>query len=67
MSGNADSKQISGPTRSPFPPSAPGSDIVTCRVPRSRSSPAARPMETTQPSAERAGMYSPNGTSRILS
>lgn len=64
MSGNADSKQTSGPTRRP---SAPGTRIVTGPVPRSRSSPAARPIEVAQPMADRAGMYSPNGTSRILS
>ena len=61
MSGNADSKQTSGPIRS-VPVS-----ITTWRVPRLRSSPAALPTEVAQPSTERSGMYSPKGTSRILS
>lgn len=75
MSGNADSKQISGPMRSLSAPAreectgdgGSGTDITTCRFPRSRSSPAALPTDVTQPSTERAGMYSPNGTRRILS
>ena len=62
MSGNAVSKHTSGPIRSPGPAS-----ITTCSVPRLRSSPAALPTDVAQPSSERAGMYSPNGTSRILS
>ncbi len=62
MSENADSKHTIGPIRSPRPAS-----ITTCRVPCLRSSAAASPTEVAQPSNERAGMYSPKGTSRILS
>jgi hypothetical protein len=62
MSGNADSKHTIGPMLSPCPTS-----ITTCSVPRLRSSPAALPTEVAQPSTERKGTYSPNGTSRILS
>lgn len=62
MSGNADSKQTIGPTRSPFP-----TFITTCSVPCLRSSPAALPTEVAQPRTLRAGTYSPKGTSRILS
>ncbi len=61
-SGKAVSKQTSGPVRSP-----PEVSITTCRVPGCRSSPAARPTEVAQPSSDRAGTYSPKGTSRILS
>lgn len=62
MSGNADSKHTIGPVFSPWPTS-----ITTCSVPCLRFSPAALPTEVTQPSSERAGMYSPKGTRRILS
>lgn len=62
MSGNADSKQTIGPTLSPWPTS-----ITTCSEPCLRFSPAALPTEVAQPSSERKGMYSPKGTSRILS
>ncbi len=62
MSGNALSKHTIGPIRSPSPAS-----ITTCSEPLLRSSPAASPTEVAQPSSERAGTYSPNGTSRILS
>ncbi len=62
MSGNAVSKQINGPTRSPCP-----TLMTTCSVPCLRSTPAALPTEVAQPSSERNGMYSPKGTSRILS
>lgn len=62
MSGNADSKHTSGPIRRES-----GSVITTGFVPRWRSSPAAFPTEVAQPSNGRAGMYSPKGTSRILS
>lgn len=65
MSGNAVSKQTSGPIRSPRAPS--GRVITTWRSPRSRSSPAALPTDVAHPSRERAGTYSPNGTRRILS
>ena len=61
MSGNAVSKQTSGPSRS-VPVS-----ITTCWVPGLRSWPAALPTDVAQPSTERSGMYSPKGTSRILS
>ncbi|CAM5372294.1 hypothetical protein SNARM312S_08014 [Streptomyces narbonensis] len=67
MSGKADSKQMSGPTRSPAAPVPAGSVITTGAPPRRRSSSAAFPNEVTQPRVPRAGTYSPNGTSRILS
>lgn len=63
MSGKADSKQTSGPTRG----RAPESVSTTGRVPRDRSSAAAFPTDVAQPRSPRAGTYSPNGTSRILS
>ncbi len=65
MSGNADSKQMSGPmvrarpsgsvTRSTWAPS-----------PGIMFSGAARLIAVSQDSAPRNGMYSPNGTSRVL-
>ncbi len=68
MSGKADSKQTSGPRRTPVRPSGrPGRSMTTGASPRMRSSPAARPTEVAQPSSARAGTYSPKGTSRILS
>ncbi len=62
MSGNAVSKHTIGPIRRPSPTA-----MTTCSEPRLRSSPAAFPTDVAQPSSERAGTYSPNGTSRILS
>ena len=61
MSGKADSKQTSGPNRS--------------RAGVHHHLVGARPAvlagrlatEVAQPSTDRSGMYSPNGTSRILS
>ena len=65
MSGKADSKQISTPRGSGWP-----DRLVACR--RCAPSPgtillgAALLIRASQPSAARSGMYSPNGTSRVL-
>ncbi len=66
MSGKADSKQISGPIRS-VPPPGSGTVITTFWVPRRRSTAAALEKWEIHPRTGRSGMYSPKGTSRILS
>lgn len=60
-SGKADSKHTNGPSRSRPECRTAGS------LPRRRSSTAASVTLPTQPSMDRRGMYSPNGTSRALS
>src|SRR5712691_9873595 len=65
MSGNADSKQTSTPTCSERPPRS-----VACSraapVPAIMFCGAALLIFVSQPSSWRNGMYSPNGTSRVL-
>ena len=63
IAGKADSKQTSGPMRSP---PAEGIAITTWWVPRIPSAGAALPTRVAQPRTDLAGMYSPNGTRRIL-
>src|SRR6266480_2676028 len=65
MSGNADSKQISTPIGSGFPARSTG--YSRCApVPGIMLDAAARLILVSQPSCCRNGMYSPNGTSRVL-
>ena len=65
MSGKADSKQISTPSGS----GGPSRSVAWMRCapsPGTMLLEAAWLIRAIQPSAPRSGMYSPNGTSRVL-